>query len=355
MAKRRYREGRVFLRGDRWSYEAWNNGTRIVRSSGSTKRSDAVRALNKLKAEIQSGRPVGRDIDNTTFQDLIELLRADYIANGKRSLRRVEIGLKHLLPFFGGYRARDIGSALIEKYKKQRFTEPRTANASINRELAALRRALNLGHDHKVVASVPHIAMLKEAKARSGFFERAEFDAVRAYLPEYLRPVVTCAYHTGWRISSELLTRERRHLDLSAGWLRLDPGETKNGEAREFPVAEIPELREVLEQQLEKTEQLEQATGQIIPWLFHRDGKAIRDFRRAWEKACAAVGLKRHPHDFRRTAVRNLERAGASRSAAMKMVGHLTQSIYSRYAIADVQALREAGAKLGAFNANEQA
>jgi hypothetical protein len=57
----------------------------------------------------------------------------------------------------------------------------------------------------------------------------------------------------------------------------------------------------------------------------------------------------RIPHDFRRSAVRNLERAGVSRSSAMKMVGHRTQAIYDRYAIADEASLREAGEKLAAL------
>ena len=55
------------------------------------------------------------------------------------------------------------------------------------------------------------------------------------------------------------------------------------------------------------------------------------------------------PHDFRRTAVRNLERAGVPRSAAMKMVGHKTEAIYRRYAIADENMLREGAAKLEAL------
>jgi integrase len=69
-------------------------------------------------------------------------------------------------------------------------------------------------------------------------------------------------------------------------------------------------------------------------------------FRRAWLTACKGAGLSgRIPHDFRRTAVRNLERAGVPRSTAMKMVGHKTESIYRRYAIVDEAMLKEGAAK----------
>ena len=62
----------------------------------------------------------------------------------------------------------------------------------------------------------------------------------------------------------------------------------------------------------------------------------------------------RIPHDFRRTAVRNLERAGVPRSAAVKMVGHKTEAIYRRYAIADESMLREDAAKLEALLAAQR-
>jgi hypothetical protein len=88
----------------------------------------------------------------------------------------------------------------------------------------------------------------------------------------------------------------------------------------------------------------------VIPWVFRRDGRPIRYFRRAWLSACKAAGVPhRIPHDFRRTAVRNLERAGVTRSAAMKMVGHKTEAIYRRYAIADESMLREGAVKLEAL------
>jgi integrase len=156
------------------------------------------------------------------------------------------------------------------------------------------------------------------------------------------------------------LTRQKHHPDLRAGWLRFDPGETKNNEGPMFPIN--GRLREILETQLAKTQAIQRATGKIIPWLFHHYGNPIGSFRKTWITACVAAGFghvikntkgkvikkvaDRIPHDFRRTAVRSLERAGVLRSAAMKMVGHKTESIYRRYAIADESMLQEASEKL---------
>ena len=138
---------------------------------------------------------------------------------------------------------------------------------------------------------------------------------------------------------------------------RLEPGETKNRKGRNFPLT--PTLREVLRAQIEQTEALQRAEGKIIPWLFHCEGKPIKSFRRAWVTACVNAGFgsevrnvagklikkvaSRIPHDFRRAAVRNLERAGVSRSNAMELVGHKTEAIYRRYAISDEKSLKEAG------------
>ena len=117
--------------------------------------------------------------------------------------------------------------------------------------------------------------------------------------------------------------------------------EARKSHARDFDFPLTKELRGVLEGVVAATARLEREKGRMIPWLFHRAGEPIRSYRRSWKTACRLAGLRAYPHDFRRTAVRNLERAGVSRSAAMAMVGHRTQSIYQRYAIADETALRE--------------
>jgi integrase len=171
--------------------------------------------------------------------------------------------------------------------------------------------------------------------------------------PDYLKPVVKTAYDTGWRVSSDLLTRKRSHLDLQAKMLRLDPGEAKCKEGRNFPLT--PRLYEILSKVVARNEAFQRATGQIVPWLFHRRGKHIKRFDKAWKSACKRAGISdRILHDFRRTAVRNLERAGVTRSVAMQMVGHKTESIYRRYAITDHKMLREAADTLGKYQRDEE-
>jgi integrase len=114
-------------------------------------------------------------------------------------------------------------------------------------------------------------------------------------------------------------------------------------------------LRAVLEAQRAVTEQVQKDTGAIIKHVFHRSGRPIVSFMRAWRAAVRKAGVPgRIPHDFRRTAVRNLERAGVSRSAAMRMVGHKTESIYRRYAVVAEGDLKTAGAQLAALHTTDR-
>jgi hypothetical protein len=137
-------------------------------------------------------------------------------------------------------------------------------------------------------------------------------------------------------------------VDFASQTIRLEPGTTKNGEGRTFPFGTFPELAELLTAQRDATRQLERQSGQVIPWVFHhRGGQQVRYFYGAWTKACREAGVPgRIFHDFRRTAVRNLERAGVPRSVAMKLTGHKTEAVYRRYAIVCESDLAEGVAKL---------
>lgn len=154
-----------------------------------------------------------------------------------------------------------------------------------------------------------------------------------------------------WRIRSGVLPLQWRHVDLSVGTVRLEPGTTKNEEGRLFPFGSLPELKEILQVRRYRTSELQAKTERLIPWVFHRNGRLIKDFRKSWEIACKTAGVPGMiPHDFRRTAVRNLEWAGVSRSAAMKqLTGHKTESVYRRYAIVSEADPAEGVKKLAAL------
>jgi integrase len=73
----------------------------------------------------------------------------------------------------------------------------------------------------------------------------------------------------------------------------------------------------------------------------HRKREADQDVSRRFAAACSAAGYPgRIPHDLRRSAVKNMERAGLSRSVAMQLTGHKTEAVYRRYAITSEADLR---------------
>jgi integrase len=313
-----------------------------------------ARAFQRKKAvELAEGQTAGLIAGKITLEDLEKKITDDYRNNGRSSSRHVTLNFTHLREHLVGLRAHQIDEDVVEAYKSKRLAEG-AAPATVNLELATLQRALNLCR--RKLARVPAFKYLHVENARSGFFERPDFDAVLAQIPTVrgkrrdLAPPLEVAYLTGWRLASEILTRQWRHVDFVGGWLRLEPHEAKNEDGRMFPL--IPDLRAVLEGQRAWTDALERRRDVVVPWVFHRWGKKIVSMQKAWEKARTSAGQpNRLVHDFRRTAVRNLERAGVPRSAAMKMVGHRTEAMYRRYAIVEESVLVDAGEKLAALHA----
>lgn len=343
--------GELKRRGRIWWIRYYRDGKRYEESSRSAREGDAKRLLRLREGDIERGLPVTSKIGRLRFEEAAEDLLNDYRTNRKRTVddveRRIEL---HLNPFFGHRRMSTITTADIRAFIMQRQAA-KTSNAEINRELAALKRMFSLAMQAGKLLARPHIPMLEERNVRTGFFEREQFECVRSHLSEYARPIVTFAYITGWRIPSEVLPLQWRQVDLQAGIVRLDPGTTKNNEGRVFPFGDkLRELRDTLEEQWRRTKAIEAARGIIVPWVFHRNGKRIRDFRGSWEKACEAAGCpNRIPHDFRRTAVRNLVRAGVPERVAMQLTGHKTRSVFDRYDIVNEADLQSGVEKLGAM------
>jgi integrase len=166
--------------------------------------------------------------------------------------------------------------------------------------------------------------------------------------------VITFAYITGWRIPSEVLPLEWRRVDFQAGEIRLDAESTKNRDGRVFPMTD--DLRALLKDREAARDDLKKA-GHLVPWVFFRmvakgrsgekHPRPIRAFTKAWKTACIAAGCPgRIPHDFRRTAVRNMVRRGVPERVAMQLAGHKTRSVFDRYNIVSEGDLRRAAQQL---------
>ena len=233
-------------------------------------------------------------------------LFCDYRINEQRSLDDVQARWRlHLRPFFGSVPATQLDSRLLARYIDGR-REEHASNATINRELACLKRMYRLAYlsTPPRVESVPHFPHLKETNVRQGFVTPEQYAELVAHCPElWLRAMLETAYHYGWRVS-ELLNLRVRQVDLVVRTIRLEPGTTKNQEGREVTI-ESGRLLELLRQCVEGKRPENH--------LFTRGNKPIRDFRKRWQNLCTAA---RVPgllfHDLRRTAARNLRAAGVA-------------------------------------------
>ena len=318
----------------------------VRKSTGCTSKTEAKKKLRELAGEYSSGKR-SVTMDGTTFEDLSEIIETDYKVNSRKSTRFLKDALKPLKEYFGGSRASTITFDRLNSYVAWRFGQGRKP-ATAKNELAVLKRAFVLA-EKAGKARKPPFPEISVHNARQGFFERKEFDRVLKHLHADLRPILEFAYLSGWR-KGEILSLRWSQVDFKEGEIRLEVGETKNSDGRTLVFDALPQLEKVLREQRAHTDAVERLKEAVVPWVFHRQGKLIRDFRGAWNSACKKAEVYgRVPHDFRRTAVRNLERAGVPRSVAMKITGHRTESIYSRYAISNTNDQREGLKKLAAL------
>jgi len=341
-----YRRGKVF-----W-IKYYRNGKPYRESSHSNKEADAKKLLRKREGEIAHGKIPGIYFDRVRFDELAEDFLADYRINQKKSIVRAEISVAHLKEAFEGIRVSDVTTPKIRAYIEKRLSAE-AAHATINRELAALKRIFNLGAKQTPpkVDKVPYIPMLIENNTRIGFFEHGDFIAVRNALPDYLKGFVTFAYKVGWRLS-EISNLTWSQVDLNLGVVRLEVGETKNRDGRTVYLDE--ELKKVFIQQAERRRQ----SGNITPYVFTNQAadNRVKNIKRSWANACIEAGYFRVDedgnkiptklfHDFRRTAIRNMVRAGIPERVAMMIAGHKTRNVFDRYNIVSDTDLRIAATK----------
>lgn len=334
--------GCIYRRGKTYWVKYYRHGKQFAESTHSDKLEVAKRILKTREGEIAEGKMPGICFDRICFDELMDDYLTDYRINGKKTVLKAEQCANLLLKEFEGLRAPEINTSCINRYIEKRRGED-VANATINRELSALKRAFNLAAKctPPKVAHVPYIPMLKENNVRKGFIEHEDYLALRGELPDHLKPVLAFAYLSGWR-RSEILGLRWSQVDLREGIVRLEPGETKNSEGRTLYME--PELWEILTD-LHRNRRMD------CLFVFRLNGHEINYFSKSWNTACKKInraGLLFH--DLRRSAIRNMIRAGVPERVAMTISGHKTRCVFDRYNIVSQEDLKDAARKRQIFN-----
>jgi integrase len=208
------------------------------------------------------------------------------------------------------------------------------SNAKVNRETEILGRAFHLAVEEGRLSHNPKIPTLPERNVRQGFFEKAEFQAITALLPGEIADLAWFGYLTGWRLS-EITGLRWENVDRAAKELRIY--DSKNGDGRVIPLA--GQLLALIEKRW-AARQFSDWRGEpgVAAFVFHRQGNRIGNFRGKWNRAAEKAKIPgKLFHDLRRTAVRDMIRAGVPQAVAQTISGHRTGAVFSRYNITSAE------------------
>lgn len=336
-----------------WWIKFYQNGRAFRQSTRTTSEKLAIRLLQQRLGAVATGVQLRPNAERILMSELWEDFKLDYRNNHRKSLEDAEARWRiHLKPFFAHVRAVDLGTDQICRYIDHRMTN-KAANATINRELSIIKRMLSLGRKSSPakVTRMLHIAMLKEDNVRKGFLSDAEFDLLAdqcAAVGLWLRAMLEVGATYGWRLN-EIKKLRVRQVDIDGLTIRLDPGTTKNREGRVVSIVRGSKVQELLKACV--------AGKGSDDYVFTRTPKKpILDFRESWARCCEAAGKPGLLfHDLRRTAARNLRRAGIAEGIIMAIGGWRTRTVFERYAIVKEGDISDAMRQLEDYRAEQRA
>lgn len=234
---------------------------------------------------------------------------------------------KHLKKHLGDRKAHQVKREDVREYRKVRKTQKgirkkdngfsKVANATVNREIAALRRCYNLAIEEEIIEHNPCLGLkaLPEEE-RDRICSHEDFVSLREELHQEARDILTIAYYTGMRIR-EITSLDWSRVDLKLGLIHLRKKDVKNKTSRQVPF-------------------LHQDVWDVFQRLGNprRIGKVfrIKKIRKSFRNACERLGIENlWIHDFRHSAATNMRKSAIATSVVMKICGWKSVQMFMRY------------------------
>jgi integrase len=337
----------LFRRGSVWWMSFTCQGRQYRKSTETEDKKLAQKILAKINGEIVEGKWFER-LPEKTFMEMMEKYKEEHVSQ-KRSARQYKGYIRNLQHFFGESSLSEITPSTISEYKMKRRKNG-VGPASINRELAVLKNAFNKAlKEWGWVRENPvtRVSMEKEPSGRVRYLTDEEFEKLLNACPEWLRPIVLTARHTGLR-RENIMSLEWHQVDLLRRVITVE--RTKNGERLGIP---INETLMGLFKKLSKVRYIGSEYVFYHPSAKKKNAKGTFNGRRYYEvktafrKALNQAGIQNFRfHDLRHCFASALVQRGADLYEVQRLLGHKSQAMTQRYAHLAPENLRKAVLRL---------
>jgi integrase len=336
-------------------------GKRHDRQRKAENKAHAKELMHALLAELDAtdGRTLAHE--QKTFNDLADYYAEHYLrpaqyvdgrkVAGMRSLATVQVLLKTLRVYFGNRRLRSLTHGDVRTFRAERFKTPtrtgsQRAIASVNRELALLRRMLNVAQREGWIVRNPFnvgdtLISLADERKRERIITRAEeallLDACTGKRA-HLRAIIICALDTGMR-QGEILKLRWRDVDFENSIITVAAFNTKTMRERTLSLTSrlARELDRLYEQSPKRRDELVFGITDNVKHGFN----SVR---------CAAGINDLRFHDLRHTAATRLVGLHIPLMEVGRVLGHSQANTTYRYVNANVETARRASSALDTFN-----
>ncbi|MEP7153897.1 MAG: site-specific integrase [Nitrospira sp.] len=325
-------------RGSIWWMSFSYQGQQIRRSTETSDRRLADAILGKLRVQIVEGKYFDKPKENPKmFSDLMDRYLQEH-ASRRANYRRYVDMVRNLRTFFGNPTLVQVTPKSIVAYKNKRYADG-VKPATINRELALLKKAFNLAcreWEWSTDNPVCRVSMEKEQNTRDRWLTDEEEARLFAAAVPWVRDLVIFAIHTGMR-RGEILALTWAGVNFTRRTVTVF--KSKNGERRTIPVNQT-----VLDL-------LRQKHGQAGRLLLEQDVVFASEattpvngsnLRRRFNSALRVAHIADFRfHDLRHTFATRLVQGGVDLYKVQRLLGHKSPSMTQRYAHHYPESLRD--------------